>query len=280
MSMALPSNTGLPFFAYGIFVPGQLAFLQLRDKSPVLAHDQIAGCLWLRNGLSLFDLQSNGSVDGAVLAFRPMEQRAAYLSICNMEPENQYSWIETTTTQGRMVNCLQGRHLDRHKLERLSFAPDHDPILCEALDMLLETLHSTPKRFDGFRSLFDLEMAYLLLWSSIERFLFMRYRLKGATRPKLRLMAKDVRFCRVLRETVFETRDVHGVDDPSDAEQLNGTKPHESLCYYYKVRCNLTHHGKEAEDYDRLGWAFAQLLPVFKATVDGAFAESREYAAR
>lgn len=280
MSMALPSNTGLPFFAYGIFVPGQLAFLQLRDKSPVLAHDQIAGCLWLRNGLSLFDLQSNGSVDGAVLEFRPMEQRAAYLSICNMEPENQYSWIETTTTQGRMVNCLQGRHLDRHKLERLPFAPDHDPILCEALDMLLETLHSTPKRFDGFRSLFGLEMAYLLLWSSIERYLFMRYRLKGATRPKLRLMAKDVRFCRVLRETVVETRDVHSVDDPSDAERLDGTKPYESLCYYYKVRCNLTHHGKEAEDYDRVWCAFAQLLPVFKATVDGAFAESREYAAR
>jgi hypothetical protein len=54
LSMQQPINISHPFFAYGIFRPGQLGFFQLKDLvSEILDPNEIAGSLLLRDGLPI-----------------------------------------------------------------------------------------------------------------------------------------------------------------------------------------------------------------------------------
>jgi len=41
--MHMPDNPSLPFFAYGIFRPGQLAFLQVKEQTDRTEHDTVEG---------------------------------------------------------------------------------------------------------------------------------------------------------------------------------------------------------------------------------------------
>jgi hypothetical protein len=68
--MQRPININHPFFAYGIFRPGQLGFFQLKDLvSEILDPNEIAGSLLLRDGLPIIDPNGHGSVKGALLCF-------------------------------------------------------------------------------------------------------------------------------------------------------------------------------------------------------------------
>ena len=69
--MERPADIGRPFFAYGLFRPGQLAFFQVRELvSNVTDPTQIAGSLLLRDGLPIIDSAGNGCVKGALMTFR------------------------------------------------------------------------------------------------------------------------------------------------------------------------------------------------------------------
>ena len=68
--MEYPTDINLPFFAYGLFRPGQLIFFQLRDlvcnvREPV----EVVGRLFRRGGLILIETKSQGCVQGALLTF-------------------------------------------------------------------------------------------------------------------------------------------------------------------------------------------------------------------
>jgi hypothetical protein len=68
--ISLPQNPELPFFAYGAFKPGELAFTQIEtflDQQPTRA--TAAGSLKVRDGLPLLDDRSGGSVQGFLLTF-------------------------------------------------------------------------------------------------------------------------------------------------------------------------------------------------------------------
>ena len=74
--MEPPSNTDWPFFAYGLFRPGQLAFFQLRELvGDVSEPAEVSGHLHLRDGLPLIELGGEGRIKGALLTF--MSERAA-----------------------------------------------------------------------------------------------------------------------------------------------------------------------------------------------------------
>ena len=89
--MDLPSSTDWPFFAYGLFRPGQLAFFQLRELvSGVVDPVEVAGSLLLRDGLPIIDPRGEGGVEGALLTFLPGRAAEAYDRISAMEPDNHY----------------------------------------------------------------------------------------------------------------------------------------------------------------------------------------------
>ena len=70
-SLALPERTDLPYFAYGLFKPGELAYGQIEsllDGGPVEA--RVPGALYVRDGLPLLKLGVRNPAagpDGAVV---------------------------------------------------------------------------------------------------------------------------------------------------------------------------------------------------------------------
>jgi len=224
---------------------------------------------------------------GTVLTFMPRHEQTAYRYICWMEPEYHYEWSEPLLTQhGIRVNCLKGKATGQPTepveglTEQLQFDLDKDPIHDEALEFIKCERKLLSLAFTGFDSLFRLEMLYLLLWSSIERYLSMRYQLKGKTDDKLRLMASDTFLQGQLRNARVGERTIHRVDNPVFTRTSNTNNVYQLLLYYYQIRCNLVHHGKEGIDYDLLYQALSELLPVFKRTADHAYKESAAYGSR
>ena len=106
--MDYPDSTELPFFAYGLLRPGQPAYFQLRESVERASAAQAPGSLWIRDGLPILNPTEWGTVDGALLTFRPAQARAAYGRIAAMEPEKQYRWHEAEIGGGR-ANLLIGR---------------------------------------------------------------------------------------------------------------------------------------------------------------------------
>lgn len=312
--MLPPDNPRLPFFAYGIFKPGQLAFLQICDLVGSKAEDSIRGGLWLRNGMSVYDPEDGGVVEGVVLTFQSGKEPAAYQAICNMEPQHHYGWYETKTMGGVKVNCLKGRALETLRQDHVRLWSDltrKDEVFDEAglviqaglkeldeLEKLERSWRATQKTGTcshgpstghrppvdeklGCARLFRAEMYYMLLWSMIERYLSMRYRLTGNTESKLDRMSDDKhlrsalsRYCGVVR------KEVHRSDNPSAKKVLNPDRLGDALDYYYQIRCNMVHHGKDLEDYNQLRDALVSLWQIFDATLNGAYAESQRYVAR
>ncbi len=86
--MERPPNVDHPFFAYGLFRPGQLAFFQVRDMvSDVTEPVWVPGALRLRDGLPLFDPTEPGEVSGSLLRFVSERVPDAYDRISAMEPD-------------------------------------------------------------------------------------------------------------------------------------------------------------------------------------------------
>ena len=112
--MERPANIDLPFFAYGLFRPGQLAFFQLRELvSKVTDPAQISGSLLLRDGLPIIGPNVNRWVKGVLLTFSNGRAVEAYDRISAMEPDNHYRCTKAKSTNNWPKTCcwgvLQGR---------------------------------------------------------------------------------------------------------------------------------------------------------------------------
>src|SRR5690348_12642189 len=112
--MDLPENTLLPMFAYGVFQPGDLGFLRVKEYVAHVDAGAVTGKLWVRGGLPLLGLEDGGCVHGAVLHFHPEAAGRAYYRIVELEPDKQYVWgTVTLTVDGHSItsNTLLGRDL-------------------------------------------------------------------------------------------------------------------------------------------------------------------------
>lgn len=264
--MKHPARIDLPFFAYGLFKPGQLAFFQLRDLITGASEPaSVKGRLLLRDGLPIIDPEGEGFTNGAVLIFRPERTAEAYDRISNMEPDKQYRWGEIQAN-GHTANVLVGRSPGKGSVpcEESDWNGWSDPLFTAALEVVEETLQS--QDFDwNLKPLFRLQMAYLLLWSSIERYLSLRYHLGDKVLEKVRELAGEPAFVESFRRHVTEDRRVYRADRPRDNEVLDPKSPETSLTYYYQVRSNITHRGKGVVwDYEHVKNSLAELLPIFR----------------
>lgn len=270
--MERPRRIDLPFFAYGLFRPGQLAFFQLRELVHRVADPaQVAGSLRLRDGLPIIHPEERGTVRGALLTFLPERTEAAYDRISAMEPDKHYLWRETSVN-GISANVLVGRSPEKGSVpcEQAEWNGWNDPLFTAALDVVEETLKS--ENFDwNLKPLFRLQMAYLLLWSSIERYVSLRYHLGDRVTEKVGQLAREAVFVTGLRSYVREKRTVYRADRPGEKEELNPESPDKAIRYYYQVRSNITHRGKGVvRDYDLLHASLAELLPIFRAVLKDA----------
>lgn len=281
--MMLPPDTTLPFFAYGFLRPGELAYHQIQEfvsTPPVEA--VVRGRLWLRDGLLLLELDQRARPsDGCMLRFRPDGARSAYAAIADLEPAGMYEWhtAEVDTKQGPVrANLLVGVDLpgpDADKPESLAHATSaNDPLFNEALAeirRIAEEGDCLPDRRMGnamdLAPFFRQQMAYLLLWSSIERYASLRYRLGGRdyTERVLRL-AEESAFAEALKVYVRGRKDtLYNADRHGKPAELNPSNPEASLRYYYRVRGNIVHRGKAAiRDREVISCSLRELLDIFE----------------
>ncbi len=130
---------------------------------------------------------------------------------------------------------------------------------------------SGPRNPEDLGPFFREQMAYLLLWSSIERYASLRYRLSpDRVTDKVLQLAAERAFQDALAAVVTREDRIWPAHNPSgDAVTLNASNARGSLKYYYQVRSNVVHRGKAAiRDKEIIGKSLRELLDIHKRVLE------------
>jgi hypothetical protein len=275
--MDIPDDPNLPFFTYGLFRPGQIGFNSLRS---LIRRSEpnwtIEAQLLERDGLPLLDTGCN-QVEGWLLRFLPESGVAAYSAINTIEPGRLYVWRTCEIRrQGKTerANVLFGRRPRKGSSypEYKVWEGEKEPLFTVALDVIQKSLDRSRQFEWNLEPFFQLQMAYMLLWSGIERFASFKYHLGGNATAKILELADDPVFAKALRERVTKRREVYRSDDPEQKEVLSVEEPGKALKYYYQIRSNIIHRGKSAvRDHDILRASLEELLEIFKIILKAEF---------
>jgi hypothetical protein len=280
--MNLPDDPSLPFFTYGLFRPRQIGYRSILSH---LAGSEegwsIRGELLERDGLPVL-AEAPNDVPGWLLRFKPDEAIAAYTAINAIEPDRLYRWaVADVRRDGVSVqaNVLVGRSARKGTIypEYAIWEGEKEPLFTAALNVIEESLEHYGKFDWNLEPFFQLQMAYMLLWTSIERFVSFKYHLGDRVTEKVFKLADDPVFASALRERVQSKRQVYRADDPSKKAVLDPSNPKKALEYYYQIRSNITHRGKTAvRDHEMLLASLRELLGIFKAVLKNEFSAAEE----
>jgi hypothetical protein len=278
-ALAVPADVDLPFFSYGAFKPGELAFSQI---APFLSarpeSASVSGSLKVRDGLPLLDSSGGRRVQGFMLAFTKEKRLQAYETICRFEPKTIYLWKETELLSPAVrVNLLVGRKLDRGRAQELegeSWSFRDDPVFTHGMRVVEAATQewgqhpfdsAPPDHFDWAR-FFRLQMSYLLLWSIIERYSAFAFGPALSPEAKIKALGGDPGFISALRRHApAEARNVSDSRDPGERVLLDAADPAKAATYFYQVRSNLSHRGKGAwTDGEIVRQSLVALLTIFK----------------
>lgn len=270
-------DPSLPFFAYGLFKPGEIAFLQIRKFVRAVVPGSVPGALLIRDGVVVLDgSRTTETASGFRVEFR--DGVAAYDAIQRMEPATQYKW--TRVDDMNVLAAVKPNNGTR-PLYGEEWSGWRDPAFGPALDVVEEALG---QEFDwnDFRPFYRLQAAYMLLWSSVERYVSLRYGLgKDPIVEKVKRLADEPAFVDALRatpdESVRRLRPVTSTGKPEEKKSFSLDKePVKLIDYLYHVRSNVTHRGKEEPlDWDLVHAATAEVLRVFRATLVAAEVEAK-----
>lgn len=280
--MNLPETTDLPFFAYGIFKPGQLGFFRIKELvKKAIADCWVHGTLLERDGLPIIDKDGSGEVKGNLLFFDEGKSCQAYLRIIEIEPDKHYLWGVTKVNckeYNNQANLLFGKRPRKGSapLDAEEWDGTTDLIFTNALEVVKETLEQNRNFELNLMPLFRLQMAYLLLWTIIERYVSIRYHLGDRVSEKVKQLAEEQPFKDALKKFVKEQREIFRAHRPGDRILLNQSNPNKSLEYYYQMRSNIAHRGKSVvRDFDKLLNSLEELYNIFKIVLKEAFKEAR-----
>jgi hypothetical protein len=280
MSKINDCNKDLPFFAYGLFKNGELGFHQIKEYVEKIDYCEINGKLYERDGIPLLDEQGDSYIKGQLIFFKPGENVNAYSRIVGMEPSNVYKWIEIDV-DGIYANVLRGVDIDKGSYfdNKIEWSGRSDPYFSKAIDVISSIQDEWSGKSISFNN-FDyepqlrLQMAYMLLWSSIERYATLKYKYKGSIESILKNIDQESAFVDGLKMHVKANRQNKTIYRSFDLDKykLNPENPTESREYYYQVRCNSTHRGKSApKDFEILKDSLEELLNIFKLMLDESF---------
>jgi hypothetical protein len=273
--MKVPANTRLPFFAYGLFKPGQLCFFRIKDLVIGASDAEVEGYLKERDGIPLLIPGSGFTVKGVLIEFLPAREVEGYTRIVEIESDEVYKWQEVRTSSGIQANALVGKRVDRGSSD-LEYVQEwdsrSDPFFQSALEVIETILRQNAEFTSDFKALLRLQMAYSLLWTAIERYAGLRYHLgKGVMEEKIKQIGKEDAFGRSLKKHVKHGRTVYSTADLGKYT-LDPNDPGKSILYYYQVRSNAVHRGKAVfRDFDILNDSLSELLRIFKDILEEAW---------
>jgi len=274
--MNLPDNIHLPFFAYGIFKPGQLCFPRIQEFVSEYKDGYVKGYLKERDGIPLLIREGSSKIKGYLIHFHSGKEDEAYKRIVEIEPDEVYRWDKIQVDEKIQANVLLGKRDNRgaSDLEHIEeWDGQSDPLFTSALEEVEDILKNHSNFSWDYRNLFRLQMAYMLLWTAIERYAGLKYHLGKRVTDKVYKIADEKSFADALKKYVKKNR---GIYSTVDLEQytLNPANPQKSIKYYYQVRSNLVHRGKSVViDFDIIHSSLEELLAIFKDVLQDAFEE-------
>ena len=278
-TLEIPKDTTLPFFAYGIYKPGQLAYSKIKNCVKKHYSHKINYKMLMRDGIPLIMPAGNKShtqTAGYLIYFNEQCSKTAYETISANMNEKLYEWNDIKVSENR-ANVLMGANPKMGSSDFEGRLGDYDgrndPYFKEAIDVVENELNDENKHWSNINDFFKLQMSYLLLWTAIERYASLKYNCPKIWQKWKMLSNEDV-FKESLKKHVKKQRKVYSADDLREYA-LNPEKPYYSIKYYYTIRCNATHRGKalHTDDY-LLRQSLKELLAIFKDILKDTFDET------
>ena len=274
------NNIEYPFFSYGIFKPGQLAFSEIEKYVDKISYNSIDYQMCIRDGVPVIDKKENKNFKtyGYLIEFKKGSEKKAYEVISKTEPFDLYEWDEIKCNG---VNCkvLKGKYLEKgSSLSEYTFEEfygHNDPLFNEALELidgyLKRRMPNSKQDFSSdIKNFFILQMHYMLLWTAIDRFSSLRYNKEKISNNNYHFSQQQV-FINALENMGIEERKIFTADNLRKYK-LDADKSNWAINYYYKVRCNIVHRGKTFfNDYDDVHNSIKELSKIFKEVLTDTF---------
>ena len=268
-----PENTDLRFFAYGVFKPNQVAYSRIKRFVDIdnIKETDTEYELRERNGLPVLteNKMQSRKTKGYLIKFNPKSTELAYRIISKTKSSKLYEW-KVLEIDGEPANVLIGVEPEKTNIfmrDDKNYDGLNDPIVYDAINFIEKQLQQDfPNETEWY---FNLQMCYMLLWASIERFTTFKYgnntkrynNLKFSTEPAFKYAIKGIEY----KYTVLNSEDLNEYKfDSEDAEKC--------IKYYYAIRCNVIHSGKShLQERDFLEEATRDLLEIYKYVLDDVF---------
>lgn len=272
-----PYDISLPFFAYGVLKPGEIAYSRIKD----LIYKKNEACVQYsmrhRDGVPILLSKMRENCETRGYLFRFDDNDKAYETIIETISGKLYKWGTIDLGQEK-VNVLFGRNPSNgsdpieDSVDRKSYSGKNDPLFREGLQLVKDNIQS--ESFSDEKGFFNLQMNYMLLWSAIDRYCKLRYYRKKEHESREELSKEKV-FKEALNKYAGgkHYRTLYTTDDLSKKE-FDLSNPKYCLNYYYTLRCNIVHRGKSSyKDINLLLDATKDLLKIFEEILEDAFYE-------
>ena len=266
----------LPFFAYGVFKEGQLAYSRIKEcVRKVEKKHRAQYKMGIRDGIpTLFFDETDDFTLGDLIYFNEEDREEAYETISSTQSKKLYVW-KKIKVNGTYANALVANHPEKGTSDLIkgnSYDGFDDYFFSDVINLIENSLnYYEDKTIENF---FHLQMNYLLLWVAIERFCILKY---GLNEPYINRenFAEQNKFQECLKNIERDNKSIFSAKD-FNIHYLNKKEPYESIEYYYTIRCNVAHRGKSPEfvDFDShklIYDSLEELLNIFKEVLIDSF---------
>lgn len=230
----------------------------------------------IRDGIPILFDEKSGETKGNLIYFNEEDQKRAYKIIYNTLSGVFYQWKEIEV-KGELVNVAVANKADKGLSDIIcckSYDGTEDIFFSDAIHLIEKRLNSSER--ETVENFLNLQMAYLLLWVSIERFCILKYGLGGIYDNRQKFATNEEEFSKNLNEIKRDNKSVFSAKDFKEYF-LYKNNPSSSIEYYYAIRCNVAHRGKVPEvfvdmkSFRMLRYSLEELLNIFKHVLNDSF---------
>lgn len=288
--MDLPRNLRYPFFAYGFFKKGEIAFYSISNYVEESSRDCYSCSCFDKDGIPIISRGKTNKVFGDVIIFNNSEK--AYLEIVSKEPGELYDWNEIVTEGGVRVNILMAKHnkvngaslVDEY---RVDWTAKKDSLFCDGMEYLKKRYFSPllareyHPYFDivsekkSLYTYFELQMGYVFLCTIIERYATLKYRISAERiNEKVKCLVEEPFFCNNSEMINSWISNLNIVDVANYRNRSCGINQDlkKIMPMFYQIRHNSVHRGKALfSDYKKLEKAFLVLYAIMANVLSNEF---------
>ena len=205
------------------------------------------------------------------MQWKASHERDAYTAVCAFEPRKHYEWSEVTVATGTQANALVIRFPNKgnpQHIDSSSWSLADDPAFgpgLETVRQVLEEVDQMPgNTFDSnWQRFFRSQMAYLLLWSILERLSALCFGPGQDPMERIKRLHELPGIEDLVRLNVQRTDKVSDSRNPDATYKLDGTNAKKCFDYYYQVRSNLSHRGKGVfNEFEKVNGSLKELLAI------------------